>query len=108
MLPAPPVPPVDPYVLDVLMPDLIGHDKRPSAFVVYLALWRRIPSDTNATVRLSHQALTSITGLSRSAVQTGLDHLRRRGLVQTARTTPTSVPAHTVHRPWLRRTGRTR
>lgn len=108
MLPAPPVPPIDPYLIDVLMPDLVGHDKRPSAFVVYLALWRRRPSETNMTVRVSHQALTTITGLSRSAVQAGLDHLRRRGLIQTSRTTPTSVPAHTVLRPWARRASRTR
>ena len=108
MLPAPPVPPIDPNLLAALMPALVGHDKRPSAFVVYLALWRRMPSETNATVRLSHQALTNVTGLSRSAVQAGLDHLRRRGLIQTARTTPTSVPAHTVLRPWVRRVGRAR
>ena len=28
--------PLDAYVLDVLMPDLVGHDRRPSAFLVYL------------------------------------------------------------------------
>jgi len=30
--------PVDAYVIDVLMPDLIGHDRRPAAFAVYLYL----------------------------------------------------------------------
>ncbi len=32
--------PIDPYVLDTLMRDLIGHDRRPSAYLVYLALIR--------------------------------------------------------------------
>jgi hypothetical protein len=30
---------VDPHVVDVLLPDLIGHDKRPSSFVLYLWLY---------------------------------------------------------------------
>ena len=29
------------YVLDTLMADLVGHDRQPSAFLVYLHLWRR-------------------------------------------------------------------
>ena len=33
--------PVDAYVLDTLMADLVGHDRQPSAFLVYLFLWRR-------------------------------------------------------------------
>ena len=28
----------DAYVVDILMPDLVGHDRKPSAFVVYLYL----------------------------------------------------------------------
>jgi hypothetical protein len=31
--------PVDVYVLDVLLRDLVGHDKRPAAFLVYLYLY---------------------------------------------------------------------
>ena len=30
---------LDEYVLDVLMRDLVGHDKSPSAFLVYLHIW---------------------------------------------------------------------
>ncbi|SFC08052.1 hypothetical protein [Massilia yuzhufengensis] len=29
---------LDAYVFEVLMPDLIGHDRRPAAFIVYLFL----------------------------------------------------------------------
>ena len=32
---------VDEYVVDTLMADLVGHDRQPSAFLVYLFLWRR-------------------------------------------------------------------
>jgi hypothetical protein len=31
--------PIDDYVLDVLMRDLIGHDQKPSAYLVYLHLY---------------------------------------------------------------------
>ena len=30
---------VDEYVVDVLMRDLVAHDRAPSAFLVYLHLW---------------------------------------------------------------------
>ena len=33
--------PVDDYVLDVLMRDLVAHDQQPSAFLVYLFLFGR-------------------------------------------------------------------
>ena len=29
----------DTYVVDTLMPVLVGHDGQPSAFLVYLFLW---------------------------------------------------------------------
>lgn len=92
---------VDGYILDSLLPDLVGHDRRPAALVVYLALYRRA-ARANWSVRLSHQAIADATGLSRSAVQTALAHLQRRQLVSTTRATPTSVPLHKVQRPWLR------
>src|ERR1700751_4717436 len=31
--------PLDDYVVETLMPDLIGHDRSPSAFIVYVKLW---------------------------------------------------------------------
>jgi hypothetical protein len=93
--------PLDAYVLDCLLPDLIGHDRRPAAFVVYLHLYRQAaPADW--AVRRSHQAIAAATGLSRSAVQGALAHLQRRQLVATSRAHPTAVPLHRVLRPWLR------
>jgi hypothetical protein len=30
---------IDGHMIDVLLPDLVGHDKRPAAFILYLWLW---------------------------------------------------------------------
>jgi hypothetical protein len=94
--------PLDAYVIDGLLPDLIGHDRRASAFVVYLYLFRHAAAEPDWAVRRSHQAIASATGLSRSAVQGALAHLQRRQLVTSSRAHPTAVPLHRVLRPWLR------
>jgi hypothetical protein len=93
---------LDAYVIDGLMPDLIGHDRRPAALVVYLALYRMAAKGGTWSVRRSHQSLADSTGLSRSAVQAALIHLKRRQLITTTRANPTAVPLHKVHRPWRR------
>jgi hypothetical protein len=64
---------------------LIGHDRRPAAFAVYLYLCRHACGHWNWSVRCSHQAIASATGLSRSAVQAALSHLARRQLVASSR-----------------------
>jgi hypothetical protein len=92
---------LDAYVLDSLLPDLVGHDRRPASFVVYLHLYRHA-APANWSVRLSHQSIAAATGLSRSAVQAALAHLQGRQLVETTRAHPTAVPLHRVLRPWLR------
>jgi hypothetical protein len=94
--------PLDEYVVDCLLPDLIGHDRRASAFVVYVHLYRHASTEPDWAVRRSHQAIASATGLSRSAVQEALAHLQRRQLVASSRAHPTAVPLHRVLRPWLR------
>jgi len=97
--------PVDPYVVDTLLPDLVGHDRRPSAFLVYLVLWRR--SDAGrADATLSLRELAEATGLSKRAVQSAVDALVRRRLVALDRETPTSVPRYAVLRPWAARRDR--
>jgi len=37
--------PVDDYVLDVLMRDLVGHDRQPAAYLVYLYLYGQAARD---------------------------------------------------------------
>jgi hypothetical protein len=94
--------PVDAYIFDCLLPDLVGHDRRLSAFIIFLFLYRQASEKANWSVRLSHQAIASATGFSRSAVQSALTHLHKRQLIATSRAHPTAVPLHRVLRPWLR------
>jgi DNA-binding transcriptional ArsR family regulator len=93
----------DPYVLDSLMPDLVGHDRQPSAFLVYLYLAHRAARARVRAVEVSLQELAADTGLSKSAVQAGLRTLVRRRLVRADKASRTAVPAYTVLRPWIRR-----
>jgi DNA-binding MarR family transcriptional regulator len=86
--------PVDDYVLDVLMRDLVAHDQQPSAFLVYLFLFGRAARQRWRPVEASLRMIADDTGLSKSAVQTALDTLRYRELVVTARNHATAVPTH--------------
>src|SRR5687768_10152126 len=92
---------VDAYVLDVLMADLVGHDKHPSAFLVYLHLWRRA-EDAKGAVFVSHQMIADGTGLSKSAVQDAIGALERRKLVRVQRKSPTATPGYTLSMHWRR------
>jgi DNA-binding GntR family transcriptional regulator len=94
---------VDSYVVRTLMPDLVGHDRQPSAFVVYLLLWERSAGGRQRNVALSLREIAEGTGLSKRAVQTALGVLARRRLVTARRDGATAVPEYTVHRPWARR-----
>jgi hypothetical protein len=94
--------PLDPYVTDVLMRDLVGHDRAPSAFIVYLWLWRNGPAAGRARVGASLQTIATRTGLSKSAVQAAVRRLARRGLITASRTRPTEAPVYDVHAPWRR------
>ena len=94
---------LDPYVLDVLLPDLVGHDRSPSSFLVYLALVARLRGRRPSPVRISHRQLAEETGLSKSSVQAAIRNLVRRRLVAAERASATAVPAYTVLKPWRRR-----
>jgi hypothetical protein len=95
--------PVDSYILDVLMRDLTEHDKRPSAFLIYLHVWRWTVGAGQRAVSLSHQQLADGTGLSKSAVQGAVRLLRRRKLLSATLKSPTATPVYRVERPWARR-----
>lgn len=94
--------PLDPYVADVLMRDLVGHDRRPSAFIVYLWLWRMSRGEGRPKAGASLQTLATATGLSKSAVQAAVRHLARRRLVTPTRRHSTDAPSYEVHEPWRR------
>jgi IclR helix-turn-helix domain len=92
--------PIDDYVLDVLMRDIVGHDRQPAAFLVYLYLSGRAARQRWRPVEASLRMLADETGLSKSAVQSALATLHFRQLVRTSRTERTAVPAHRVLRLW--------
>lgn len=91
---------VDDYVLDVLMRDLVGHDQQPAAYLVYLHLYGEAARNKWKPVAASLRTLADATGLSKSAVQTALERLRRRELIGTARDHATATPRHRVLRHW--------
>jgi hypothetical protein len=93
---------IDDYILDVLMRDLVGHDHSPSAYLVYLHLWSQTAGRRIASARLSHQMVSSATGLSKSAVQAGMRRLVRRRLVSVHRESATATPEYRVLRPWVK------
>lgn len=93
---------LDAYVLDVLMPDLVGHDRRPAAFIVYLYLLRQAARLQRDAVAVSLQAIATETGLSKSAVQVALRHLKRRRLIDPEVAATVTHPVRQVLRPWAR------
>ena len=89
----------DEYVTDVLMRDLVGHDRRPVAFLVYL--WIAAEQQRrNAPVPISYQDLAESIGVSRSAAQTSVGWLLRRKLLAATRTSVTATPCYTAQTPW--------
>ena len=94
--------PLDPYIADVLMRDLVGHDRSSSAFLVYLWLWRSSRGEGRTRVRASLQTIANATGLSKSAVQKAVAHLARRRLIVATRSHATEAPTYEVHEPWHR------
>ena len=94
---------MDAYVFDVLMPDLVGHDRRPAAFVVYLYLLHSAHALDRDQVPASLQTIAVKTGLSKSAVQVALRHLKRRGLIGEEEVGTQVNPVRHVLRPWRRR-----
>jgi hypothetical protein len=93
---------IDRYVVDTLMPDLVGHDRRPAAFIVYLFLLSAVSRGPRDVATASLQTIAVKTGLSKSSVQAALRHLKRRGLIDPALIATTSNPARRVLRPWKR------
>lgn len=90
----------DDYVFETLMPDLIGHDRSPSAFIVYMKLWHACRGRRGAALSLSTLAIE--TGLSKSSVQAAIRRLRKRGFIAAKRASPTAIPVYTVLTPWRR------
>lgn len=90
---------LDSYVAETLMRDLVGHDRRPSAFLVYLAI---TAAGGDGARGLSYSDLAEMTGLSKRSVQDAVAHLARRKLVEVQRAGPTETALFRALRPWRR------
>jgi hypothetical protein len=91
---------LDPYVVDTLMPDLVGHDHRASAFIVYLFFVRQGATETSRSSQVSLARIAEGTGLSRRAVQDAIALLKRRRLLSVTSESRTAVPEYVARQPW--------
>lgn len=90
---------LDDYVTDVLMRDLVGHDRRPASFLVYL--WLAAEQQRRKTsVQISYQDLAENSGISKSSVQAAVSWLVRRKLLAADKENATAVPVYKVLSPW--------
>jgi hypothetical protein len=90
---------LDDYVVDVLMRDLVGHDRRPTSFLAYLWLAAE-QARRQRTVQVSYQELAESVGLSKSSAQAAVSWLVRRKLLVATRENATAVPCYNVRSPW--------
>ena len=93
----------DDYVIDVLMRDLVGHDRRPASFLVYL--WLAAEQRRRKTpVQVSYLDLAETVGISNSSVQSAVSWLIRRKLLAASKENATATPRYAVLSPWRRKT----
>jgi hypothetical protein len=90
---------LDDYVLDCLMRDLVGHDRRPVSYLVYLWLAAE-QQRQKKPVSISYTDLAESVGISKSSAQAAIAWLIHRKLISSAKATITATPNYTVHTPW--------
>ena len=98
---------LDEYVLDSLMRDLVGHDRRPVSYLVYLSLAAE-QQRQNKPVSISYSDLAESVGVSKSSAQSAVAWLIHRKLISSAKANVTATPNYAVQTPWKansRRTG---
>jgi hypothetical protein len=93
------MPVLDDYIIDVLMRDLVGHDRRPACFLVYLWLATE-QARRQAEVRVSYEEMAESIGISKSSTQAAVRWLLKRRLLAVKKQTVTATPCYTVRRPW--------
>ena len=90
---------LDDYVVDVLMRDLVGHDRKPASFLVYLWLVSE-RARRDGAVQVSYQEMAESIGLSKSSAQAAVNWLIRRKLLAASKENATAIPSYTVQSPW--------
>ena len=93
--------PLDPYIHRTLLRDLVGHDHKPAAFLIYLWLYAEY-EQRGGPITISYASLAEETGLSRSASQSAVAWLIRRKMLSVSKETSTATPIYSVLRPWRR------
>lgn len=96
---------IDDYVLDTLMRDLVGHDRKPVSFLVYLWIaaeqqWR------GGDVEVSYRDMAESIGVSKSSAQAAVSWLVRRKLLAVRKESVTATPAYMARTPWRDAAGR--
>jgi hypothetical protein len=81
-----------------LMRDLVAHDQKPAAYPVYLYLYGQAAPKKWKPIAASLRTIGDATGVSKSAIQVALAHLRRRQLIATTADHATATPRHRVLR----------
>jgi hypothetical protein len=90
--------PIDDYVIDVLMRDLVGHDRRVVSFLVYL--WFAGEQRKGIAVEASYRQIAESIGVSKSSVQAAVGWLIKRKLLASTKKTVTAIPRYKVMTPW--------
>jgi len=93
---------LDPYIHGTLLRDLVGHDHKPAAFLIYLWLYAQQQLMAKP-LAISYAGLAEETGLSRSASQAAVGWLVARKLLSVDKESVTATPVYSVQRPWGRR-----
>ncbi len=98
---------LDNYIVEVLLRDLVGHDRRPVCFLVYL--WLAAEQQARkGKVEISYREIAESIGVSKSSAQAAVRWLVRRKLLETRKEKATSTPHYTVLMPWRESERRTR
>lgn len=90
--------PLDDYVVDVLMRDLVGHDRRVVSFLVYL--WFTGEQRKGNVVEASYRQIAECIGVSKSSAQSAVGWLIKRKLLASTKKTVTATPRYKVLTPW--------
>lgn len=93
------MPVLDDYITDVLMRDLVAHDRKPVSFLVYL--WMAAEQTRTGTdIRVSYQQVAESVGISKSSAQGAIRWLLKRKLLAVKKETVTATPTYAVLKPW--------
>jgi hypothetical protein len=90
---------LDEYVLDSLMRDLVGHDRRPVSYLVYLWLAAE-EQRQKKPVSISYSDLAQSVGVSKSSAQGAVAWLIHRKQISSTKANVTATPNYTVQTPW--------